>query len=143
MQWRRYCANAPLRCSPYYSRYSCKSIENLEITRKTCSTVFFMFLLAVSGSMASSKVATWRKIGKKASIPAALQASASSVTLPANARTGFPYFYASFATPIGAFPITVCPSRRPSPVMTISPSWIAFSILISSSTMLIPGSNWP
>lgn len=58
MQWRRYCANAPLRRSSYYSRYSYKSIENLEITRKTCSTVFFMFLLAVSGSIASSRVVT-------------------------------------------------------------------------------------
>lgn len=35
-----------------------------------------------------------------------------------------PYFFASFATPTGAFPIAVCPSIRPSPVITRSASLI-------------------
>ena len=36
---------------------------------------------------------------------------------------GLAVFLASLATAMGAFPIAVCPSRRPSPVMTISLSW--------------------
>ena len=61
---------------------------------------------------------------EKASIPASLQEAASSVTEPEKASTGFPYFFASLAIPMGAFPITVWPSRRPSPVITMSAFFI-------------------
>ena len=57
--------------------------------------------------MASSKVVISRTIGKNASIPASLQAVASFVTEPANAMTFAPYFFASQATPTGAFPMAV------------------------------------
>ncbi|EAO73548.1 hypothetical protein SAM_0818 [Streptococcus agalactiae CJB111] len=63
------------------------------------------------------------------------------MTDPENATTFLPYFLANFATPIGAFPITVCPSKRPSPVTTKSASEIAFSILISDRIISIPGSK--
>ena len=55
----------------------------------------------------SASVQTFRKIGKKASIPSLLQAAASFVTLPANAITFAWCFFASFATPTGAFPMAV------------------------------------
>ena len=62
---------------------------------------------AVAESIASASVQTPRKIGKNASIPSLLQAVASFVTLPANAITFALYFFASLATPTGAFPIAV------------------------------------
>lgn len=50
----------------------------------TCSAAAAIFAFAVSGSIASSSVEIPRTIGKKASIPTSLQATASiSVTLPA------------------------------------------------------------
>ena len=70
--------------------------------------------------IASSSEQMERRIGKKASIPASLHWMASGVTQPEKAKTGLPYFLANLATAMGAFPIAVCPSRRPSPVMTIS-----------------------
>ena len=73
----------------------------------TCSAVAAIFAFAVSGSIASSSVEIPRTIGKKASIPASLQATASFVTLPANAMVFAPYFLPSFATPTGAFPMAV------------------------------------
>ena len=69
------------------------------------STQHYSF--AVSGSIASSSVEIPRTIGKKASIPASLQATASFVTLPANAMVFAQYFLPSFATPTGAFPMAV------------------------------------
>ena len=44
--------------------------------------------------------------------------SVDAVVQPARAMTLAPYCLASFATPIGALPIAVWASRRPSPVMT-------------------------
>lgn len=44
---------------------------------------------------------------EKASMPSALQATASLATQPEKASTGFSYFLAILATPMGAFPITV------------------------------------
>ena len=73
----------------------------------TCSTVSAILALALSECIASSRVTTSLKIGKKASIPAALQAVASFDTQPEKAKTFFPYFFAKEATPDGAFPITV------------------------------------
>ena len=52
-------------------------------------------------------VETLRSTGKNASIPCSLQAMASFVTQPEKAITGLPYSFAIFATPIGAFPMTV------------------------------------
>jgi len=45
------------------------------------------------------------------------------------------------ATPIGAFPITVCPSNRPSPVITKSAFFINDSNLVSSRIILTPDSK--
>ena len=73
----------------------------------TCSAAAAIFAFAVSGSIASSSVEIPRTIGKKASIPASLQATASFVTLPANAMVFALYFLPSFATPTGAFPMAV------------------------------------
>ena len=56
-------------------------------------------------------------------MPLALQAVASSVTLPEKAITVLPWRFAIFATPLGALPITVCSSSRPSPVITMSASF--------------------
>ncbi len=63
------------------------------------------------------------------------------VTQPEKAKTGLPYFLASLATAMGLFPIAVCPSRRPSPVMTISLFWMNDSREVSSSTIEAPGSR--
>src|SRR5699024_5525664 len=93
------------------------------IRRNTCSAVSDRFCPAVSGSIASSKVEVPLTTGKNASIPFSLHFTASLVTLPEKATTVFPYFFARLATPTGAFPIAVCPSRRPSPVTTTSASF--------------------
>ena len=50
-------------------------------------------------------------------------------------------FFARRATPTGAFPIAVCPSNLPSPVITISTFSIYFSRQVSSNTILIPDSR--
>ena len=73
----------------------------------TCSAVSARFLLAFSFFIASSNVTTPRRIGKNASMPCSLHFLASLSTAPANASTGFHYFFASAATPTGAFPIAV------------------------------------
>lgn len=109
--------------------------------RYTCSAVSARFLFAFSFFMASSSVVMLRKTGKNASIPCSLHSLASRSTDPANAITVFPYFLASFATPIGAFPIAVCLSSLPSPVTTRSASLIYSSSCVSSSTILIPDSS--
>ena len=75
--------------------------------RNTYSAQERILYFAVSVSMASSRVVIPLTIGKKASIPAWLQAAASFVTLPAKAIVFAPYFFPSFATPTGAFPIAV------------------------------------
>ena len=77
------------------------------IRRNTCSAVSAKFAPAFSVFIASSRVTTPLSIGKNASIPSRLQATASFATQPEKPITGFPYFFAVFATPMGAFPITV------------------------------------
>lgn len=69
--------------------------------RKSCSAVRLRFLRVLSASMASSSVHTEERIQKYPSIPAALQARASSVTDPARAIVLAPYFLPSLATPAG------------------------------------------
>ena len=76
-----------------------------------------------------------------ASIPSPWQALASGSTLPPRAITGFPYFFASRATPTGVFPMAVWPSSRPSPVITRSAVRIFSSSPVSRSTMEMPGSR--
>ncbi len=53
--------------------------------------------------IAASRETASLNIGKNASIPCSLHAPASRAAAPANAMTGFPYFFAIFAIPIGAF----------------------------------------
>ena len=67
-----------------------------------------------------------------------MQAVAPLVTAPENPKTNFPYFFASFATPIGAFPIAVWASRHPSPVITISASLISSSNFVSCKIKSTP-----
>ena len=86
--------------SPLYHYFFYSSLN-------TCSAAAAIFAFAVSGSIASSRVEIPRTIGKKASIPASLQATASFVTLPANAMVFAPYFLPIYATPTGAFPMAV------------------------------------
>ena len=77
------------------------------MVRNTCSTVSVILVMALSVCIASSRDTTFRRIGKKASMPSALQATASLTTQPEKASTGFSYFLAILATPMGAFHITV------------------------------------
>ena len=48
------------------------------------------------------------------------------------------YFLAMAATPMGALPMMVWPSRRPSPVITMSASLMQDSNLVSSRTIWMP-----
>ena len=66
-------------------------------------------------------------------------ATASLTTQPEKQVPVF-IFLAILATPMGAFPITVWPSRRPSPVITTSASRIYFSRWVSSR--MIVGRWW-
>ena len=77
-------------------------------------------------------------MGKKASMPCWLQRVASLVVQPEKARTVLLYFLAMAATPMGAFPMMVWPSRRPSPVITMSASLMQDSNLVSSRTIWMP-----
>ena len=131
----------PLRFSYISTFFVSNFYENRRTTRITCSTVSLRFFRADAGSIASSSEQMERRIGKKASIPASLHWMASGVTHPENASTGLLYSFAILATPIGALPMTVCPSRRPSPVMTISLSRMNDSREVSSSTIEEPGSR--
>lgn len=128
-------SKVPLRFSYISTFFVSNFYENRRTTRITCSTVSLRFFRADAGSIASSSEQMERRIGKKASIPASLHWMASGVTQPEKAKTGLPYFLANLATAMGAFPIAVCPSRRPSPVMTISLSRMNDSREVSSSTI--------
>ena len=99
----------PLRFSYISTFFVSNFYENRRTTRITCSTVSLRFFRADAGSIASSSEQMERRIGKKASIPASLHWMASGVTQPEKAKTGLPYFLASLATAMGAFPIAVCP----------------------------------
>ena len=112
--------------------------------RTACSTVSARLRAAVAGSMASSRVTIPRRMGKKASIPSWLQAVAWGVTLPATASTvGQPWALARRATPTGALPMAVCPSRRPSPVITRSAPARSSARRVSSRTIRMPDSSSP
>lgn len=92
-----------LLLSCYFSKQNYKLPVTAATARNTCSTLSRIFSAATSFFIASSKVVTPRTIGKNASIPVALHALASFVTLPAKARTRTPCFFASFATPTRCF----------------------------------------
>ena len=64
-------------------------------------------------------------------------------TLPASTMTLQPQALARRAIPTGALPIAVCPSKRPSPVTTISAARSSDSGRTASSTISTPRRSVP
>lgn len=85
-------------------------------------------LMGISGGVVSY---TWLK-------PAERSISLSA-TWPAIRTTGIPVWRDSFSTPAGTFPIVVCRSARPSPVMIRSAPFILSLNPLASSSKLMPG----
>ena len=102
------------------------------------STVCCMFLRATSGLMASSNDMNGGLTEKTPSNPACCNSSESSM-LPANRITGIFCFRASASMPEGTFPINVCRSAFPSPVMIRSALFILLLKSRASSISCMPG----
>ena len=115
--------------------------SNVRTILTICSPVRLRFSFARSGSIASFSVMGSLRMENNASISGSIAVSASFVTLPPIPMTGTQYFRASRASSMGPFPIEVCPSIRPSPVITRSAPAISFSIPRVRMTSSAPGSS--